>query len=237
MTPIPSPLRLRVPSLAAAVASALASVLAAAALPAHAQPGVPPPSQSTWGRPLAASAPAVAPEAAAPPASAASATTITIPPPRPASQSAFAAARARSTATGEYFHDFGELIVRVRSVKWIEEICSEAFPATAEVNEHAYDDWLLAHGEFVKEMDGQFDVIARYWGNIPEKLRKDGFDVDALKARVEASKDGLRADFHATSPAVFQRRCEAYPEILLSPQLDLEKSQADYVKSVRLGPR
>jgi hypothetical protein len=231
MTRLPFRPRGRAASLAAA------AILAASSPPSHAQPGVPPPSQSTWGRPLAASAPAPAPAAAAPPASAASATVIDLPPPKPPAQSAFAAARARSTATGEYFHDFGELIVRVRSVKWIEEICSEAFPATAEVNEHAYDDWLLAHGEFVKEMEGQFEVIARYWGNIPEKLRKDGFDVEALKARVAANEDGLRADFHATSPAVFQRRCEAYPEILLSPQLDLEKSQADYVRSVRLGPR
>ena len=215
---------------------ALAATLAALGPAAFAQAGAAPPTASTWGRPLgAASAPAAGASSATPSASMAG-RVIDVPTPKPA-PSPYAAARARSTATGEYFHDFGELIVRVRAVKWIEEICSEAFPATAETNEHAYDDWLLAHGPFVREMEGQFEVIGRYWGNIPERLRKDGFDVESMKARIESNKDGLRADFHATSAAAFQRRCEAYPEILLSPQLDLEKSQADYVTSVRMGPR
>ena len=207
----------------------LAPLLIAPPLAAHAAGG-------GWGTPLApppgASA-AVAPAAASAPDAAASATTYSIKPP----PSAFASARATSTATGEYFHDFGELIVRVRSVKWIEEICSEAFPSTAETNEHAYDDWLMAHGEFVKEVEGQFEVIGRYWGDVSPQARKEGIGVDALRARVEANKDGLRTDFHATSAVSFQRRCDAYPEILLSPQLDLEKSQADYVVSMRRGPR
>jgi hypothetical protein len=86
-------------------------------------------------------------------------------------------------------------------------------------------------------MEGQFEVIERYWGEVPAQSRKDGFSIDALRAKVDANKDGLRADFHATSAVSFQRRCDAYPEILLSPQLDLEKSQADYVSSVRRGPR
>ena len=81
------------------------------------------------------------------------------------------------------------------------------------------------------------DLIGRYWSDVSPQARKDGFNVDALRAKVESNKDGLRTDFHATSAVTFQRRCDAYPEILLSPQLDLEKSQADYVISMRRGPR
>ena len=195
------------------------ALAALAAAPLVAQAAAPEPS--TWGTPASGvPAPAHAPA----------------PAPR-ASASAFASARATSNATGEYFHDFAELIVRVRSVKWIEEICSEAFPATAELNEHAYDDWIMDHGKFVDEVEGQFAVIDRYWEDASPGLKKDGVSTDALRRRVEAQRAGLRDDFHATSAASFQRRCEAYPEILLSPQLDLEKSQADYVRSVRQGPR
>jgi hypothetical protein len=203
----------RLPSLA------LPFLLLSFAAPVFAQSATPPVNASSsaeWGTP--ASAPA----------------TITLPKPPP---SAFAAARASTQATGDYFHDFGELIVRVRSVKWIEEICSETFPATAEANRHAYEVWLVDHGSFVDEVEGQFYVIEKYWGEASETAKKEGLTVDQLKAKVDATRPGLRQDFHARGARSFQTRCEAYPEILLSPQLDLEKSQSELVRSVRLGPR
>jgi hypothetical protein len=184
-------------------------------------------SGAEWGMPVGG-----APAAAASSASAAS-NTITLPRPAP---SAFAAARASTRATGDYFHDFGELIVRVRSVKWIEEICDEAFPATAEANRHAYEIWIVDHGSFVQEIEGQFLIIDKYWGEASPQARKEGLTVEQLKAKVDANRAGLRQDFQLRGTASFQRRCESYPEILLSPQLDLERSQADLVRSVRLGP-
>jgi hypothetical protein len=206
----------------------LAGAAAAASALAQATPAAPAAARE-WGTPASgAAATAPAPEPAA------STSLIIVPKALP---SAFASARANSTATGEYFHDFGELIVRVRSVRWIEEICSETFPATAETNRHAYQDWMVAHGAFVDEMEAQFGVIEKYWGDATPQARKDGMTVEQLRARVDANRAGLRQDFHAKTMVSFQRRCEAYPEILLSPQLDLEKSQADYVTSVRLGPR
>jgi hypothetical protein len=203
----------RLPSLA------LPLLLLVFAAPVFAQSATPPVNASSsaeWGTP--ASAPA----------------TITLPKP-PAS--AFATARANTQATGDYFHDFGELIVRVRSVKWIEEICSEAFPATAEANRHAYEVWLVDHGSFVDEVEGQFFVIEKYWGEASAQAKKEGLTVDQLKAKVDATRPGLRQDFQARGARSFQTRCEAYPEILLSPQLDLEKSQSELVRSLRLGPR
>lgn len=198
--------------------------LIAVAAPLLAQSAPPAPaSAAEWGTPLAQPA---APAGSAP-------TTFTLPKPPP---SAFAAARASTQATGDYFHDFGELIVRVRSVKWIEEICSETFPATAETNRHAYEVWLVDNGSFVDEIEGQFLIIAKYWGDASEQARKEGLTVEQLKARVEANEAGLRQDFQARGMHSFQARCEAYPEILLSPQLDLERSQAELVRSVRLGP-
>ena len=187
-------------------------------------------SSAEWGTPVggapAASAPAPAPAASA-------STIISLPRPSP---SAFATARASTQATGDYFHDFAELIVRVRSVKWIEEICSETFPATAEANRHAYEVWLVDHGSFVDEIEGQFLIIDKYWGEASRQARKEGLTVDQLKARVDANRAGLRQDFQARGTRSFQTRCEAYPEIMLSPQLDLEHSQAELVRSVRLGP-
>ncbi len=193
-------------------------VLLAFAAPLFAQSAAPaaaPASSAEWG--TVASAPASA--SPKPPAS------------------AFATARANTQATGDYFHDFGELIVRVRSVKWIEEICSETFPATAETNRHAYEVWLVDHGSFVEEIEGQFLVIGKYWGEASETARKEGLTVEQLKAKVDATRPGLRQDFHARGMRSFQARCEAYPDILLSRQLDLENSQSDLVRSVRLGPR
>jgi len=206
--------------------AALAAAVVAA--PASAQPAAAA-SQSEWGTPLR---PAGAPEAAAASAAASAPTVIVLPP-----RSAFAAARANGgLATGDYFHDFAELIVRVRSVKWIEEICSETFPATAEANRHAYEVWHVDNGSFVDEVEGQFLIIARYWGDESAAAKKEGLTVEQLKAKVDANRAGLRQDFIARGMKSFQTRCEAYPEILLSPQLDLERSQADLVRSVRLGP-
>lgn len=183
--------------------------------PLWAQPAAPPASAAEWGTPASAPAPIALPR-----------------PP-----SAFATARASSQATGDYFHDFGELIVRVRSVRWIEEICSETFPASTETNRHAYEVWLVDHGAFVDEVEGQFLVIEKYWGDASEQARKEGLTIDQLRAKVDANRPALREDFHARGMRSFQTRCDAYPEILLSPQLDLEKSQAELVQSVRLGPR
>jgi hypothetical protein len=206
--------------------AAVASAFVAAPLPA--QPVAASAPQAEWGTPLH---PATAAAEAAS-AAASGPTTIVVPP-----RSAFAAARANGgQATGDYFHDFAELIVRVRSVKWIEEICNEAFPATAEANRHAYEVWLVDNGSFVDEIEGQFLIIAKYWGDESEAAKKEGLTVEQLKAKVDANKAGLRQDFIARGMRSFQTRCEAYPEILLSPQLDLERSQADLVRSVRLGP-
>ena len=197
-------------------------LLLAVAAPSVAQSAVPASSAASaeWGTP-------VAPSAASGPAP------LALPQPPP---SAFATARASSQATGDYFHDFAELIVRVRSVKWIEEICSDTFPATAETNRHAYEVWLVDHGSFVDEIEGQFLVIGKYWGDASEQARREGLTVDQLKAKVDANKAGLLQDFRARGMRSFQARCEAYPEILLSPQLDLERSQAELVRSVRMGP-
>ena len=199
----------------------LTLALLAVAAPLFAQTA--PASSAEWG---ATGAQPVAPAASG-------STTIMLPRPPP---SAFAAARASTQATGDYFHDFGELIVRVRSVKWIEEICSETFPATAETNRHAYEVWHVDNGSFVDEIEGQFLVIDKYWGEASEQSKKEGLTVDQLKAKVDANKAGLRQDFHNRGVRSFQARCEAYPEILLSPQLDLEHSQAELVRSVRMGP-
>jgi len=201
-------------------------VLLAVAAPLYAQTTAA--SGAEWGTPLN-----TPPPPPAPPAPAASATVITVPKAPP---SAFAQARASTQATGDYFHDFAELIVRVRSVKWIEEICSDNFPATAAANRHAYEVWLVDHGSFVDEMEGQFLIIDKYWGAASAQARKDGMTVDQLKARVDANRAGLAQDFRARGMRSFQVRCESYPEIMLSPQLDLEKSQADLVRSVRMGP-
>ena len=202
--------------------SLLPLVLLAFAAPLFAQSAAPASSASSaeWGAPIAQ------PAASGP-------VTLTLPKPPP---SAFASARANSQATGDYFHDFGELIVRVRSVKWIEEICSDTFPATAETNRHAYEVWLVDHGSFVDEIEGQFLVIGKYWGDASDQARKEGLTVDQLKAKVDANKAGLLQDFRARGVRSFQARCEAYPEILLSPQLDLERSQAELVRTVRMGP-
>ena len=199
--------------------SLLPLVLLAFAAPLFAQSAAPA-SSAEWGAPIAQ------PAASGP-------VTLTLPKPPP---SAFAAARASSQATGDYFHDFAELIVRVRSVKWIEEICSDTFPATAETNRHAYEVWLVDHGSFVDEIEGQFLVIGKYWGDASDQARKEGLTVDQLKAKVDANKAGLLQDFRARGMRSFQARCEAYPEILLSPQLDLERSQAELVRTVRMGP-
>jgi hypothetical protein len=197
----------RLPRTAALVSSACLALLAASAGPALAQ----------------ASAPARAPSASgwgkplAPP---------------PAAQD-----EDDGRATGDYFHDFGELIVRVRSVGWIAEICSDAFPANAELNRRAYADWQQAHKAFVDEMEGEFALIPKRWADASPNAAKEGYTTQQLEAKLDAHRAALRHDFLARPKVIQQKRCDAFPGLLLSRQLDLEKSQADLVRSVRLGPR
>jgi hypothetical protein len=139
-------------------------------------------------------------------------------------------------ANGDYFHDFGELIVRVRSVRWIGEFCSDAFPAGAELQRRAYADWLQAHRPFVDEMEGQFGLIEKRWSGASPAARA-GLSTKELQARLDANREALKEDFLARPLATQRKRCDAYPELLLSRRLDLEKSEADLVKSVRAGPR
>jgi len=140
------------------------------------------------------------------------------------------------SATGDYFHDFGELIVRVRSVHWISEFCADAFPAGAELQRRAYADWLQSHRAFVDEMEGQFGLIQKRWADASPAARA-GISVKELQAHLDANRDALKEDFLARPLATQRKRCDAYPELLLSRRLDLEKSEADLVKSVRAGPR
>jgi hypothetical protein len=140
-------------------------------------------------------------------------------------------------ANGDYFHDLGELIVRVRSVGWIEQICSDAFPANAELNRRAYADWLQTHKAFVDEMEVEFALIPKRWADASPNAAKEGFTMQQLEARLDAHRAALQDDFLAKPRVTQQKRCDAYPQLLLSRTLDLEKSQADLVHSVRLGPR
>jgi hypothetical protein len=194
---------------AALVPAALVALFAAIAGPALAEGAAPsrPASAGAWGKP--------------------------VPPARPASG---ADDEDDGRATGEYFHDFGELIVRVRSVGWIEEICSDVFPANAELNRRAYADWLQTHKAFVDEMEAEFALIPKRWADASPDAAKQGFTTQQLEAKLDAHRAALRDDFLARPRVTQQKRCDAYPQLLLTRQLDLEKSQADLVRSVRLGP-
>jgi len=139
-------------------------------------------------------------------------------------------------ANGDYFHDFGELIVRVRSVRWIGEFCADVFPAGAELQRRAYADWLQAHRAFVDEMEGQFGLIEKRWSGASPAARA-GLSTKELQAGLDANREALKEDFLARPLATQRKRCDAYPELLLSRRMDLEKSEADLVKSVRAGPR
>ena len=138
---------------------------------------------------------------------------------------------------GDYFHDFGELILRVRSVRWIAEICGEAAPATATDNRRAYAGWYRAHKAFVDEMEGQFAIIEAYWADASPQARQEGLTAQQLRIKVDANREGLQRDMVAKGQPALLKRCQAYPAILRSQQLDFERTQADEVRSVRLGPR
>jgi len=139
-------------------------------------------------------------------------------------------------ATGDWFHDYAALMVRLRSVGWIAQICGEVFPANAELEQHAYDDWLRAHRAFVDEMEGQFAALDRRWAAAGRAAAASAPRAAALQARLDANLSGLREDFLARPRSIQQRRCDAYPNLLPSKALDLERSQAELVRSVRLGP-
>ena len=75
------------------------------------------------------------------------------------------------------------------------------------------------------------------WADASPNAAKEGFTMQQLEARLDAHRAALQDDFLAKPRVTQQKRCDAYPQLLLSRTLDLEKSQADLVRSVRAGPR
>jgi hypothetical protein len=63
----------------------------------------------------------------------------------------------------------------------MEELCTEKFPETKEKNIAAYADWKTQNNTFIREMEGQFDVMERYWKKILPNANDIGSAVRKLR--------------------------------------------------------
>lgn len=140
-----------------------------------------------------------------------------------------------ATPQDEYFCDLQIVIEEIRAVGWIEEVCSEKYPHTTAANKTALKSWESRYGTFISEMEGQFRTVESYWETNPRNPAKNARTVKQIEANLQESK--LRFEQKATSEEAetLRRICEAYPQFLLTPAMNLETARFQFVVVVRRG--
>lgn len=137
----------------------------------------------------------------------------------------------------DYFQAVGYVVGQIRTVKWMEELCSDQFPDTKAMNIAAYENWKGRYALFINEMEGQFDVMDKHWKKVLPNNRDVSTSIRKLSDAVNTHKETLRAQNSARGKDTYRRMCELYPDRVATPTNDLEKAFADRVAIIRRGPK
>lgn len=142
-----------------------------------------------------------------------------------------------SNEVPNYFQAVGYVVGQIRTVKWMEELCSEQFPDTKAKNVAAYEKWSARYASFIGEMEGQFDVMAQHW----ERVLPNNKDVNSyarkLSEALNIHRQTLKTQSAARGEDTNRWMCELYPDRVATPANDLEMAFADRVAIIRRGPK
>ncbi|HEY0585485.1 MAG TPA: hypothetical protein VGD52_05090 [Pseudoduganella sp.] len=141
-----------------------------------------------------------------------------------------------SNVPPNYFRAVGYVIGQIRTVKWMEELCSERFPDTKAKNVAAYEKWSVRYAAFINEMEGQFGVIERHWQKTVPNNKDASASVRKLSDALNTHKQALRTQNSLRGEDTYRWMCEVYPDRVATLTNDLETALADRVAIIRRGP-
>jgi len=137
---------------------------------------------------------------------------------------------AQSTVTPRaYSQALGFVVGQIRTAKAYGEICTAEFSDLLSPSQEAYSKWREQYAVFVNEMEERF---ARH---------QDIFDsAGARRENTEVNDklmNAVKAKLQSKGQEQFREACEIYPAALAGPTFDIERSQAEAVRAIRLVPR
>lgn len=136
-------------------------------------------------------------------------------------------------STGDYAMDLGQIYGGVRAVKYMEDICSEAFPATTKTNEVAYKQWRERFLPFLQEVEKHWGAMA--WKEAKGDPQRHTEVLTKLEKSFEGYKKGLKSQMASDGQDAFRKQCELYPQYLRTDQTNLEYFYAEQVNTMRKG--
>jgi hypothetical protein len=136
-----------------------------------------------------------------------------------------------------YAQAVGYVIGQIRYVQWMGELCSERYPEMKARNTEAYSDWKAHYGTFINEMEGQFDVMNRYFHSMAQNNSDKEFSAKKVSDWIDTQRTALKLQNEARGDQTYRWMCQLYPERVATRKNDLETALASDVATVRRGPR
>jgi hypothetical protein len=147
----------------------------------------------------------------------------------------FHASGEQSTdSTGEYAIDLGQVYGAAQSVKFMKEICNEAFPAFTKANDSAYQKWRARYLPFLQELEKHWTAFA--WQEAEADPKRHTEFLTHIAEHFDQYKQGLKKQMECDGPEAFRKQCELYPVYLTKDRTNLEYFYAEQVATVRRGP-
>ena len=140
---------------------------------------------------------------------------------------------AQSEALANYDQKLGEMHGVVAAVGFRETICSDAFPQWQQTIHESVISWRKQFRTSIDRIDSRFHD--RLWEFAENDAVKFG-DVMRRFSDIDAEYEvGLRRQMMADGAKAFSDQCEAFPQFLTSPQMDLTVSFENQLAVVEAG--
>lgn len=137
-------------------------------------------------------------------------------------------------STGDYAMDLGQVYGAVQALKFMKEICSEAFPAQSQSNELAYAKWRSRFLPFLQEVEKHWSAAA--WREAKGDPKQHVDFLNKIANYFDQYKEGLRKQMSSDGLQPFQKQCGLYPTYLTTDRTNLEYFYAEQVTTLRKGP-
>lgn len=140
----------------------------------------------------------------------------------------------RSTdSTGDYAMDLGQVYGAIQAVKFMRDICAEAFPDHIQANAAAYEKWRVRYKPFLQEMERHFS--ASMWREAKGDPQQHMLLLRRTDDMFMQYREGLKQQMTSDGPAKFRGQCRIYPTYLTTDRTNLEYYYTEQVATIRAG--
>lgn len=136
-------------------------------------------------------------------------------------------------STGDYAMDLGQVYGTIQSIKYMNEICSQAFPTIAKSNQAAFQSWRKRYLPFLQEVEKHWTTFA--WQETNGEPQKHTEFLRKMATQFDQYKEGLRTQLLADGPEAFVKQCNIYPKYLTTERTNIEYFYAEQTATIRRG--